>query len=368
MLNNLKNAYTRLVIGKSLKIKYTKSQMKDYIYAFGEPRDDIERSYFQYCCQRWASYGKTVMVIANLVSMILYLPYYYYYRFMSNKPITKRKYPYVATEELILRSIPDEYVSKCVIPDFYRGMLMAKDLDFLKLLFQRYPFSFYFQFKVMCRIANYSYIIQTFSPNIIFSSAEYSFTSSILTMYCDKMGVELDNVMHGEKLFDIRDSFSRFTRFYVWDDFYKNLFLSLRADKTEYIVRPIKVPQIEIKHNEKHYTYYLQAQTFEQLKAIKNKFESMNVDYLVRPHPVYSTEDVNKVFDEEHIESSEIDIWDSIKVSGHVVSVDSTVNYQAYLVGVEVVLDDISNPEYYLSLAERDYIMIQKPHILFSQL
>lgn len=358
----------RLIIRKGLKIKYTKAQMKEYICTFREPRDDIERSYFQYCCQKWASYSKTSMVIANVVSMILYLPYYYYYRFISKKPITKKKCPFVATEELILQSIPEEYANECVIPDFYRGMLKTEDLGFLKLLLHRYPFSFYFQFKVMCRVANYSYIIHSFSPNIIFSSAEYSFTSSILTMYCDKMGVELDNVMHGEKLFDIRDSFSRFAKFYVWDDFYKNLFLSLRADKTEYIVKPIKVPQMEIKYNNKHYTYYLQAQTLEQLKIIKEKFESMNVDYLVRPHPVYSTEDINKVFDEEHIESSEIDIWDSIKVSGHVVSVDSTVNYQAYLVGVEVVLDDISNPEYYFSLAERDYIMFQKPHVLFSQL
>lgn len=369
MLDYIKKIYTRIGLRKGRRIKYTRKQKEEYLRKFREPRDDIERSYFQYCCQKWIEGNRVINIIASIASMVLYLPYYCYYRLRSNsRKSIMQECEYIVTTESILQSIPDEYASRCIIPDFYRGVLTKWDSGFLKLISRRYPFAFYFRFKIMCRIANYSYIIQNYSPSIIFCSAEYSYTSSVLTMYCEKRGVELDNVMHGEKIFNISDSFSRFTKFFVWDEFYIDLFMLLRASKTEYIVNPIKVQPMQIEFQEKHYTYYLQAQTLEQLKAIKDKFDSMNVDYLVRPHPVYSTNDVWKVFDENQIESNQINIWDSIQHAGHVVSVDSTVNYQAYLVGVEVVLDDISDPEYYAKLKENGYIMLQKPHLLLSEL
>lgn len=369
MLELLRKIYIRIMRKNNIRVMPSKQEKLDYINSFDEPRDDIERSYFQYCCQKWDTYGKLEMILANLISAVIYFPYYFYYRHMNRLMLESQKYPYVVTKKTILQGIPDEYADSCIVPDFYCGLLTKEDSFFLKKISGRYPFSFYFRFKIMCRVANYSYIIHHYAPNIIFCTAEYSYTSSVLTMYCEKMGVELDNIMHGEKIFDVQDAFSRFSKFYVWDDFYIGLFLSLRANQTKYVIKPMKVHKVNnVEENPNHYTYYLQDQTLEQLRRIKSKFESMKVNYLVRPHPIYSTDDVKEVFDDEHIESNDIDIWESIKCAGNVVSVFSTVNYQAYLSGVNVVLDDISDPVYFSNLTESDYIMIHKPHRLLSEL
>lgn len=373
MLKLLKKIYICRVVKNDMRVKHSKQEKIDYINSFSVPKDDIERSYFQYCCQKWDRFGKLEIILSNLVSAVIYVPYYFYYRYMSkhmNRPMQRlQKYSYVSTE--ILHGIPDEYAHSCIVPDPYRGILTREDSKFLKNISGRYPFSFFFRFKIMCRVANYSYILRCYDPKIIFCAAEYSYTSSVLSMYCEKMGVELDNVMHGEKIFDVRDAFSRFSKFYVWDDFYKNLLLSLRADKTKYVINPMKVHNYKAKkveENANHYTYYLQAQTIKQLRLIKNKLESMKVNYSVRPHPIYSTDDVNKIFDDEHIESNDIDIWESIEHAGNVVSINSTVNYQAYLAGINVVLDDISDPAFFSNLIECEYIMIHKPHQLLSEL
>lgn len=366
MLDFIRKVHGRIAVRNARSVKYTKDQTIEYINSFSEPIDDIERSYFQYCCQRRET-GVLFNIMEDLVSIILYFPYYLHYRNMVKKLTNKIEYPFIATGKMIMQSIPEEYSENCFVPDFYRGILTKKDKALLNTISKRYPLAPFFCFKIMCRIANYSYIIKKYSPKIIFCSAEYSFTSSILTMYCEERGVKLNNAMHGEKRFDAREAFSRFSKFYVWDEFYKNLFLSLRAVKTEYVIRALKVPQLENKEND-NYTYYLQAQTLKQLKIIKMKLEAMNVNYKVRQHPLYFSRDFRRIFDEKHVESNEIDIWDSIKNAGHVVSVDSTVNYQAYLVGVKVILDDVSDPDYFNKLSEQDYIMLQKPHQLLSEL
>lgn len=367
MLRALKKLFAKIFIGSGRKINHTKKEAKDYIDSFPDPKDDLERSWFQYKCQAWDSYGRVQIMIANLASFVLYLPFYFKYRAKAKEPVRQEKSRCVAAEELILPSIPIEYRDDCIIPNSYIGRLDRKDTQFLRTITKRYPFAFYFRFKIMGRIANYSYIISKHSPEIIFCSAEYSYTSSVLTHYCEKREISLCNAMHGEKGFDIRDAFCRFSKFYVWDEFYKNLFLELRASKTEYIIRQLEVPMIETIQNINHYTYYLQEQKAKQMMIIKKKFESMNVDYIVRPHPIYSGDDVYKVFDSNHIEKN-IDIWESIKRAGNVVSVDSTVNYQAFLAGVRVVLDDISEPEYFSKLEEREYIMLSKPHKLLSKI
>ena len=85
-------------------------------------------------------------------------------------------------------------------------------------------------------------IFNEYTPKDLYVSAEYSFTSSILTAYCERNRVRHINVMHGEKTFFIREAFSRFHIFYVWDDFYIKLFHQLRANRTEYVVCRQNIP------------------------------------------------------------------------------------------------------------------------------
>ncbi len=367
MLKTFHKLFLKFATIRPRRIKHSKTQVRQYLSSFTEPKSDIERSYCQYKCQKWDTYGAVQIFFSNIVSMVMYVPFFLYY-WMSFKSDEAEKSDYIATSEHVIKFIPKEMAEKCVASNFFKGMLDKEDVKFLKKITGEHPFSFYFRFKIMCRIANYSFIIHTYSPKAVFCSAEYSFTSSVLTGYCEYKGVELYNVMHGEKTYNIRDSFFRFDRFYVWDEYYEKLFQSLRATKTVYIVNPITVPNIDKSNCQHQYTYYLQDQKKEQLIRIKEKLDSLNADYVVRPHPLYSTDDVNKVFDEKNIESNSINIWESISSTANVVSVYSTVNYQAYLAGVNVILDDVTEPEYFEKLKDREYIMLYKPHQLLSQI
>ncbi len=348
-------------------LKHRKSQIESYINSFHEPTDDFERSYFQYKCQKWDSMGKGEFIISNIVSLFLFIPYYIMFR-LKKVPSDTGKYDAVLTVSFLENILPDDFHGTYIWQNFNKGSLSRDDTKLIKRLIKRYPTSFYFNFKVMCRIASYSNAILKYSPEIFFSSAEYSFTSSILTYYCEMHGVKHYNIMHGEKGYTPRDAFSRFTKFFVWDMFYKELFLSLRADRSEYVIRPMKIPEMRVNVKENHITYYLQLHTIEQLYKIKESLEKSRIDYHVRVHPLFSGHGEEEVFGSEHIESSSVGIWESIGNAGIAASQDSTVLYQAYLAGVPVAIDDVSDSSYFLHLKERGYIMFYKPHHLLSEL
>lgn len=66
-------------------------------------------------------------------------------------------------------------------------------------------------------------MITKYQSKAIVVHNEYSFTSSILTAYCETRNVLHINVMHGEKMYYIRDSYFRYDRCYVWDAYYRDL-------------------------------------------------------------------------------------------------------------------------------------------------
>ena len=66
-----------------------------------------------------------------------------------------------------------------------------------------------FSLKVTIKVAGYSFMITKYQSKAIVVHNEYSFTSSILTAYCETRNVLHINVMHGEKMYYIRDSYFR---------------------------------------------------------------------------------------------------------------------------------------------------------------
>lgn len=346
---------------------HSRQEDEEYIQRFPEPKDDIERSYNQYLCQNWMDAAPVRCFFVNVASMFLIIPYTLKYLRNGEQIQGEKQYDAVLTKDFIETLLPDDFTGTYIWQKYNQGSLTKKDIPFIAEIRNRYPFSFYFRFKCLCRIAAYSDLIRKYNPKIIFSSAEYSFTSSILTNYCEKQGIEHVNIMHGEKLFVTREAFSRFTKFYVWDEFYIKLFKSLRANKTEYLISPMHLPEVNIDHSDKRCVYYLGLHTKEELLKIRDSLEALAIDYKVRPHPLYDTPMTRKIFLEEHIEECKsVDIWDSIAHSGIVISVYSTVLYQAYLKGITIMIDDISKPHIYNKLFERDYIMLNKPHLLLS--
>ena len=76
----------------------------------------------------------------------------------------------------------------------------------------------------MVKLAMYRYQYEVYHPKAMIVDEEYSYTSSFLTEYCHRLGVEHIDIMHGEKLYFIRDTFFCFDRCYVWDGYYRDLF------------------------------------------------------------------------------------------------------------------------------------------------
>lgn len=73
------------------------------------------------------------------------------------------------------------------------------DICFLLHVFLRYPLYCYFLLKVTIKVAGYSFMITKYQSKAIVVHNEYSFTSSILTAYCETRNVLHINVMHGER-------------------------------------------------------------------------------------------------------------------------------------------------------------------------
>ena len=375
--NKLKKIAVRLEIGNDSVFGYPIEKQKAYIAHFREPKDDIQRSYFQYRCQM--KFNKPIIsFLVNLASFPLLL----WYLRKSNDSIQNSVED--AQSIFIANGMPDN-----IIPDVLREKagvieivndkkenLTKEDKRYIRALWKRYPFSFQFVVKCVLKIRYYSYEIQRVHPDNIITCNEYSFTSSVLTNYCEERGIKHINVMHGEKIYYMRDSFFRFHECYVWDDYYRKLFLQMRADQNQFRVAvppSLQFPEDKQISKTKDYTYYFGWERGEKLKTIVNAMVALNNQGLkvaIRPHPRYT--DLNEIrtcAPELEIEDCKaMTIEQSLKRTKNAISVYSTVLNQAYNNGIGIVIDDISDKVKYEKLEERQYIMLNKPHKVLSAL
>lgn len=339
------------------------------------PVNDINRSYYQYLCQKQSiNFFKNILI--NTSSMALY---FYYLFLKKNDSIPDKKFVsalFLSSIENI-NNLPSSLVKEFInlkqeeICGFY---LTKSDKQFIKSIAQNHKFSYFFLLKCLLKIGVYRSKIMEFNPKAIIVTSEYSFTSSILTLFCNNNNIEHINIMHGEKLLYTRDSWFHFNKCYVWDEYFINLFKTNKVFCDEYIIekpdsqKQWKIGNVNIEFD---FTYYLQNQTRKELKLISDIMKNLkNQGYRisVRPHPVYSDlKIINNLFEGIIIENNTIDIKYSILRTKAVVSLFSTVNRQAYNNNVEYIIDDISNKEKYNQLKELKYYFINKKHKVLSQ-
>lgn len=346
---------------------------KLFLESLPDPENDFERSYYQYLCQKQLS-PKLNWYVLNSLSFLLFIPFCCLLRIkcLFNRESNK-SYNYVMTRDFIKEKlISKQLICKegdYIVQDYCNGYLRKEDIYFLLQVCKAYPTSFYFLFKCMIRLADYSKAVHLYNPEMIFSSAEYSFTSSFLTAYCEYRGIQHINIMHGEKIFLIREAFSHFHKFYIWDSYYEVLFKHLKATETVYEVFKPYIPDIIPIVNNKKCTYYLQLHSSEQLYIIKKSLEKTKLEYKVRPHPSYPLKKINDIFGTEKIEDpSKIGIWKSLADAGMAVSIDSSVLHQASWLNIPIIIDDVSNPLRTKMLQSREYILFNKKHNLMSHL
>lgn len=356
---------------------YDVGKQKKYITKLGNPRDEIERSYFQYKCQMQFN-GKGITFLLNLVSFLVAILYWFKYKkkiqvnqleqknlvfFRDGKP-----------ENILPNSLKKRYKDIEYNP-IEGALLTGKDKKFIREIICRYPFSWQFILKCLIKIGRYSFVIEEYSPEAIVVCAEYSFTSSALTAYCKRKNIKHIDVMHGEKMYYMRDSFFKFDECYIWDEYYKKVLVSMKADKSQFVVEvpdSLKFDGELIRTQKYDYTYYLGAESEEVLKKISKILEQLyksGKKISIRPHPRYSNIDfVKKIFAFANVEDIEkISIEQSLLQPGAAISLYSTVLNQALYNSIPIIIDNVSNPENFNKLKKLGYICLYKEHRLLSE-
>ena len=344
------------------------SEQRQYIEGLKEPKDDVERSYAQYRCQTffvpiWKRYIRNIVALLVLPIMILvYLVKGFFVK--KSEPVDAighfKEYP-----EILPNTLKQEYDINCELwADMH--ILLFSDLFIIIGTMYQYCIHPYFFFKCLYNISKYSYFIKRYTPKAIIDHAEYSCTSSALTAYCNRRGIQHINVMHGEKMFYIRDSFFRYDRCYIWDEYYKNLFLSLRAAPGQFIIEKPRVFHIDIdnKRDMKYYAdykYYLQVPDVEEMKSILDSMKfakKLGLSVKYRLHPNHMNDEAFKIIPKEDVENPhDVDIETSMASCNNVVGSYTTVLVQAYFSGINVIMDDVTYQSRYNQLKEFKYVL-----------
>lgn len=356
------------------------SQQKSFLQKLGAPRDDIDRSFKQYQCQNLFT-KKWKIFLLNISSLIL-APILLLA--LLTKGLFVRKgasIEAIASFPLEMNIFPVELLREFKVDDTKWGKgrsLQMSDVSFLMKIFLRGLFHPYFVCKSFYILSSYSDMITKHTPKALLAHCEYSFSSSLLTAYCHKKGVLHINTMHGDKFFYIRDSYTHFDRFYVWDEHYKSLLISMMAEPSQFrffIPEFLKfdITKYENKDYYADYKYYLQINTEEELKGILHsmkRLEGTGASYKLRPHPRYSDMNLlHQLIDESHIENpKQVSIQESVANCKCVIGSFSTVLTQAYYSGRGVVLDDITYKERYEKLRDMQYFLSNKHTLRLSDL
>lgn len=364
--------------GKRTLFNFDVAKQRAFLESFPEPKDLIESSYYQYLCQaKQLPFG--TRFLQNVGSIFL-LPFF----FLRNLKFGRTDVRKSSNTGLFISAVNDlSYVPEALKAGLTQIIhidisssirLDTTNLSMLRKIFIRYWSRPYFVFKCMMKIGLYSQQISLYNPRQIITIGEYSFPCSLLTYYCELQGIEHINVMHGEKLFNIRDAFASFHRYYVWDEHYVSLLTQLRQNPNQFVVEMPNNLKLNIcsSQNYKYFiTYYLGGEDSASLKKIMvtlKKLDCRRNEICIRLHPRYSDRnEVYTIFNGFIIQDpNNVSIERSLSITKFAVSLYSTVLYQAYTCGKPIILDDLTNPENYLKLRELKYILINKPHIRLS--
>jgi hypothetical protein len=359
---------------------YDYQSSKNKIDSFPMPKDDIDRSVFQYLCtmSRMPLYKRIVL---NIASLIVFLPYYILMR-LKNVGLKKvHKFDAVfftdrISEDTIPNSLRKKY-KEIVCVKYGEHMSLDKiDSKFVWNIVLNRPFSPYFNLKVMMKIGMISSCIRCYEPQVIIHYSESSFATSIASHYCEEKKISYIGIMHGERLFSLKLPFFRCTEYYAWDEDYVALLKSMRCEESQFRV---EVPQSLIlpdysntKNPRYDYTFYLQIETDDSLQKLKKVLVAMKnrgYNLSIRPHPLSDMAAYNSSFGEYNIEDPRmITLKQSFMDTKYVVSKFSTVLYQAWYLGIDIVIDDYTVPDLYRKLNNLGYVMIKKPHRKLSEI
>ena len=353
---------------------------KAYLESLPEPRNDIQRSLYQFKCQKFF-WPKWKVPFYNIGAFLAFFPTLLLEWIRSAFVHKSHHYDAIGEfkgmEECIPDSLRDEYEIRHNAW-LVKGMLRAQDIGFvLKVFLLSFPNTF-FSLKLLLKLSQYNQIIYMYSPRAMVVHCEFSFASSVLTLFCEKKGVKHIDVMHGEKLYHIYDSFFRFSKCYVWSEFYKSLFIKLRAFPDQFVVNvppSLRIDFSKYKSPDTYadYKYYLADFTEEEISGVVAsmrgvKAQGKTVRY--RLHPRYLQWDMilAHTTKDEIEDPREVTIQESVSNCEYAVGSYSTVLAQAFMSGRKVVVDDVTFIDQYRKLSEYQYWLASENSIKLSEI
>lgn len=357
-------------------------------------RDDYDRSYTKFLCRKFMSCnGKgSLFLFINVICLPISLLIFLYFLLRGIVVILNKQKKSVTEKAVVIlpasfKDVSDivplerlgtykewEYVTpKRYAHSYLNGISLQL---YLKAVVQ-HPFSGYYHLLSLLTLADYTRIIHTLSPQAIFTFAdEKNFAKPLATLLCEKQGVEHIGFMHGECFYQIDKGFFRYSAYYTWDEFYTGLFREMRCECPMYEYSPKRLSAKCYPHKDNYpvyLTYYESTNNEESLKIVGRIFKLMLSEgkkVLYRPHPRFAKmEIVREYIPNECIQDPRsVDIDVSISQSKYIASICSTVLYESYCGGKDIVVDDISDPDQHKSITEKGFIVMSKPHKLLSEL
>lgn len=339
------------------------------------------RSFLQYKCQMHnISYWKRIgLGLFSPLLMVLFIPYAllcgYFLRESYHDDEEMGVINGDIDEDLIPASLTEQYRFTKLRND--RFILDVYGLKWVIIVSLKYLLHPYFVFKLAVKVAQYSYLIALSKPKAIITSSEYSFCSSGLTYYCIGRGTQHFNIMHGDKGFNIRDSFFRFSRCYVWHNYYVDLFISLNADESQFVVEcPPKQQKIiaagknrQPTNNIIKFYWALEQNHYEMLFIVEHltRIKEMGFDIITRYHPLHKEFFFNRIYpylsDFKTEDPLKVGLYDSLLGTKHVIGTYTTVLYEGYLMNRNLIINDYN----YSSLLKLNSISIHLPHVKLSE-
>ncbi len=326
-------------------------------------KSKYKRAISQYDCQAYF-FHPVVWFLFNLSSIFVFVPLVILLLLRAVK-----KADLIKTRDISLFfKVPGELRSKFGIAFVKKPLGYLRPRDYRQAFGAMCAGGFrpYFWVRTVWKIAVYSELVDTYSPERVWVTQEMVFEASVMTDYLDRFGIKHINFQHGDNYFSIQIAFCCFHQFYVWDEFYIRLFQSLRIEVDSYHTF-CALDRLVSKFPERNIVKY-----FGQVSKNRNEFSKV-VDNLlayakqkqceleVRLHPAHKQQFEIAVLTERGvpIEHNSIDPIDSMFESKFVCSEFSSVLYQASLLNKNIVIDN-SVSEKFDIIKDLDVIFLQK--------
>lgn len=323
----------------------------------------LRNSLCQYDCQSYF-FLKPIWLIFGLFSILFFLPLLLILVLRGFRKSVKKSCSDISLYHKIPLDIRARYNPVYISKPL--GYLKYRDLKFINKILFKSGFRPYFIFRSIWKIAIYSEIMDRFAPQRIWVTQEMVFESSLLTHYLNEFSVEHINFQHGDNYFSIQVAFSSFNQLYVWDDFYIDLFKSLRCNIGEFYTFSA-LDRLTSAYSQRNVLKYYNQESrslkdFNRVLDNLVKFATDHDCYLaVRLHPLHQKNYELQALQTRNIEieSSEKDTIDSIFESKYVCSEFSSVLYQASLLNKTIVVDNTFQERFEI-IKDLDVIFLKK--------